>query len=100
MKIPVLVKNETWKKHMEKLNEEVKELQYEVFTFCPKDAKGDCKKIAGETFDIIQVAIGMLDKIEDQYPGMIKSIAEEHLIKLMKRGWSIKKVLDVRSINE
>lgn len=98
MIIPVLKKDETWEKHLDKLLEEVVEVKDEI-EYIDKDLfeKVGYKQIAAETLDVIQVCIGILDKIESNYKGTVDEAAHEHLKKLINRGWIIKKILEVRA---
>lgn len=90
MKIPVLEKNDTWFKIIKKLAEEIIELVIAII-------KRDKKNIAEEALDVIQVAIGVLDKLEEE--GMnIESVTFRHLGKLINRGWKFKKVLEVKRL--
>lgn len=96
MKIPVLKKDESWSEHLKKLNEEVKELADEM-EYIDKDLFEEIgyQCIIEEALDVIQVCIGIIDKAETKYHGKLKKASKEHIRKLMERGWTIKKVLQV-----
>lgn len=102
MKIPVLERNEklgldntqwTWEEIQEKLSEEYIELQNAIVHL--RKSYGTIDHIAEETFDVIQICIGILDKVESIYPGMTRKMAKRHLNKLIERGWDMKDILQV-----
>lgn len=88
MLLPVLDKDETWKEHKDKLFEESTELLDELTVI-------DVGNIVAESFDVIQVCIGILDKAETEHPGITKRISNEHIAKLINKGFRFKSVLRV-----
>ncbi|EPY6430844.1 MazG nucleotide pyrophosphohydrolase domain-containing protein [Clostridium sporogenes] len=60
--------------------------------------EGDKEHIAEEVLDVIQVAIGMLDTLEEEKYSL-KQIICKHLKKLRKRGWRSKKLIVFQVFN-
>lgn len=95
--IPVLVKDENWKQHKDKLFEETHELLTvlgEVGSLTLA-SDSDVEDIVEEAMDVIQVCIGILDKVEKEHPAVLEKMTGTHIAKLINRGWLIKKVLRV-----
>lgn len=102
IKLPVLNKDNDWTTHHLKLNEECKELitaiqilsHIEVEeTFKTKEDAAEA--VVAEVLDVIQVCVGILDKILKSYPKILVSGALKHIEKLHARGWKFKKWLSV-----
>ncbi len=55
------------------------------------------ERIAEEALDVMQVVIGLLDKLNNGNMDLKKEIAI-HNAKLKGRGWKFKKILEVREI--
>lgn len=91
MQLMVLDKKDTWEKQADKLVEETKEVLEAI-------QEGDKEHIAEEVLDVIQVAIGMLDTLEEEGYSLKKSICK-HLKKLRKRGWKTKKLIVFQVFN-
>ncbi len=100
VKILVLDKNkvtgedkskETWKEVCCKLNEELIEVVGAV-------AIGNKEHMAEELFDIIQVAVGGLDKLGTDDKVDLEQEDIKHNNKLIGRGWSRKKIYEVEEI--
>lgn len=91
MLIAVLEKEEIFIKHFEKLLEEVGELHEEVGinTYVNKE------KAISEALDVIQVCIGLIDKLEPNNAGIEKAV-NAHFEKLKGRGWKFKKLIELR----
>ena len=87
--IPVLQKEESFTDMIIKMKEEVEELERAVM-------KGDKENITEESYDVIQVAVGFLDKLKNELGVDIAKSSQDHLIKLHNRGWIIKRVLEIR----
>ncbi|NFF66801.1 hypothetical protein FDF69_07805 [Clostridium sporogenes] len=79
----VLDKKDTWEKQADKLVEETKEV---------------LEAIQEEVLDVIQVAIGMLDTLEEEGYSLKQRICK-HLKKLRKRGWKTKKLIVFQVFN-
>ena len=98
IKLPVLDKNDNWYQHKSKLLEEVKET-IEELSKNPHSEKEKTKinlLAALETFDTIEVCIGILDKLESE--GIdIEKAAWQHYRKLESRGWKFKKVIEINN---
>lgn len=96
IRIPVLKKDDDWENHVDKLLEEAIELIDEI-EYIEKDlfeeVSHEC--IVEEALDVVQVCIGILDKVESEYPGTIKKNIQKHYIKLLQRGWKVKEILKV-----
>ncbi|WP_129600590.1 hypothetical protein [Anaerophilus nitritogenes] len=93
--IPVLKKDHDWDKHMEKVDEESQELNKAIQEVVSNKDEKSLDHVAEEAFDIIQVAIGILDKVEKESYGIVKKMSGKHYGKLVYRGWRIDKVLRV-----
>lgn len=79
--------NETYFNLFNKLVEEVIEVREEMIAYKKEN-------LVSETLDVIQVCIGILDKLE-QDGIKIKKEIEKHNLKLLQRGWIYKKVLHI-----
>lgn len=79
--------NETYFNLFNKLVEEVIEVREEMIAYKKEN-------LVSETLDVIQVCIGILDKLE-QDGIKIKKEIEKHNLKLLQRGWRYKKVLHI-----
>ena len=88
MKIPVLDKADRWPEHILNLTEEFTEL---VQSFL----EGNIEHTVEETFDVIQICVGILDKFDMSDPWLVKSGYLKHIEKLHSRGWNFKKWLDI-----
>ena len=84
--IPVLVKDESWKEHKNKLFEESIELLDELAT-------ENVENTVSEAFDVIQVCIGILDKAWKENPDILQQKNGEHISKLINKGWKFSSVL-------
>ncbi|WP_243152592.1 hypothetical protein [Clostridium sporogenes] len=83
VQLMVLDKKDTWEKQADKLVEETKEV---------------LEAIQEEVLDVIQVAIGMLDTLEEEGYSLKQRICK-HLKKLRKRGWKTKKLIVFQVFN-
>lgn len=79
--------NETYFNLFNKLVEEVIEVREEMIAYKKEN-------LVSEILDVIQVCIGILDKLE-QDGIKIKKEIEKHNLKLLQRGWIYKKVLHI-----
>lgn len=79
--------NETYFNLFNKLVEEVIEVREEMIAYKKEN-------LVSEILDVIQVCIGILDKLE-QDGIKIKKEIEKHNLKLLQRGWRYKKVLHI-----
>ncbi len=91
VQLMVLDKKDTWEKQAGKLLEETKE----VLEAIQEENK---EHIAEEVLDVIQVAIGMLDTLEEEGYSLKERICK-HLKKLRKRGWRSKKLIVFQVFN-
>lgn len=91
MQLMVLDKKDTWEKQADKLAEETKEVLEAV-------QEENKEHIAEEVLDVIQVAIGMLDTLEEEKYSLKQMICK-HLKKLRKRGWKSKKMIILQVFN-
>lgn len=91
MQLVVLDKNDTWQKQSGKLLEETKEVLEAI-------QENDKEHVAEEVLDVIQVAIGMLDTLEEE-GNSLKQMIFKHLKKLRKRGWKSKKLIILQVFN-
>ncbi len=98
MKIPVLKKNDSWEEHQEKVVEENFELFEAIENLIVDVKKEHILHVAEEAFDVIEVALGILDKLEQEHKGIIEKANLIHIKKLAGRGWSFKKVLEIREM--
>ncbi|AZV56784.1 MazG nucleotide pyrophosphohydrolase domain-containing protein [Clostridium sp. AWRP] len=88
MKLMVLDKNDKWETHMDKVNEESRELIEAI-------KEGNMSHIAEEVLDNIQVSIGILDKLYNE--GLnIEEVVHIHNRKLVNRGWKHKAAVRVQ----
>lgn len=88
MKLMVLNKNDNWGLHKAKVYEECLELVEAI-------KEEDNVHIAEEALDIIQVAIGVLDKLHHEKIDIQQAIYK-HNKKLADRGWDAKAVIKVQ----
>lgn len=91
VKLIVLDKKDTWQKQASKLLEETKEVLDAI-------QEKNKEHIAEEVLDVIQVAIGMLDTLEEEGYSLNINI-DKHLRKLTKRGWKTKKLIIFQVFN-
>lgn len=88
MKLMVLNKEDKWKTHKDKVDEESTELIEAI-------KEGNTAHIAEEALDNIQVNIGILDKL--YHDGVnIEEAVHTHNRKLVNRGWKHKAVVKVQ----
>lgn len=88
MKLMVLDKKEKWGMHKAKVYEESLELVEAI-------KEGDNAHIAEEALDVIQVTIGVLDKLHNE--GMdIQQAIYRHNKKLVNRGWKEKAIVKIQ----
>ncbi len=96
LKLPVLEKDDNWEQHRDKEEEESVELynalQEVIFEECSEDK---LLHIAEESFDVIEVAIGILDKLEQIDKRIVKKANANHIKKLLERGWKFKKLVTI-----
>ena len=92
MQLVVLDKKDTWKKQSDKLLEETKEVLEAI-------QENDKEHVAEEVLDVIQVAIGMLDTLEEE-GNSLKQMICKHLKKLRKRGWKSKKLIILQIVKK
>jgi len=99
IKLPVLEKNDNWFTHKSKLLEEVKEV-IEELDRKPHSAKEKLKydlAAVSEVFDVIEVCIGILDKLENE--GIdIEKAAWQHYRKLESRGRKSKGMIEIEKL--
>lgn len=99
IKLPVLEKDDTWYIHKTKLLEEVKEV-IEELSKNPHSEKEKTKVnllAALEVFDLVQVSIGILKRLEEE--GIdIEKVSKQHMDKLVSRGWKFVDVIEIQSV--
>lgn len=105
MKLPVLQKNHDWNEHIKKLREESYELKtaIEILNYSEKhkdenvlkDEQAAAECALSEVLDVIQVCIGIIEKILERYPKALKSAVMMHVEKLYRRGWKFRKWLRI-----
>lgn len=104
LKMPILKKNHDWDEHLLKFREEAKELEISIgiLDFIEKKQKESFKtpeeaaeSLISETLDVIQMCIGILDKLMKSYPKLVCKGFTKHIKKLDSRGWKFKKWLAV-----
>ena len=93
MKLVVLRKNDEYMEMLYKLREETEELKEEIELHFRKNINNK-ENIAAEALDVIQVCIGILDKLEREGINIEKTIAK-HNVKLLGRGWEVKKIVHI-----
>lgn len=100
LKLPVLQKDDNWEQHMDKVEEESLELYdaIEALSYYENITEKQLLHIAEETFDNIEVAIGILDKLEQIDKRIVKKANANHIKKLIDRDWKFKTVLEIREI--
>lgn len=87
LKMMVLDKNDSWGTHIGKIYEESAELIEAI-------AEGDHVHMVEEALDNIQVALGVLDKLQQE--GIdIQQAVYRHNKKLIHRGWGIKASVNI-----
>jgi NTP pyrophosphatase (non-canonical NTP hydrolase) len=87
MKLMVLDKNDNWGLHKAKVYEESLELVEAI-------KEGDNAHIAEEALDVIQVAIGILDKLHHEEIDIQQAVFK-HNKKLANRGWDAKAFIKI-----
>ena len=85
--LPILWKNEPWIDHLAKLSEEFTELCCELHDI---DVGNNADALVSEALDLIQVAIGTIDKAVNEHGVDFETALRTHTEKLTGRGWSIK----------
>lgn len=96
MELLILEKNDEYIDMFSKLHEEIEEVSCEIIKHATE--KEDTKeKIAEETLDVIQVCIGILDKLEQEGIDIPNAI-EKHNMKLLRRGWRYKEVVHLTRV--
>ncbi len=103
IKLPVLEKDHPWWMHFTKLEEESREVISAIQTLdytekypgrLPKLSDEAAANVVAETLDLIQMCVGILDKVLEQYP-ILKEAELQHIEKLYSRGWKFKKWLAI-----
>ena len=91
-KLGIDKETETFTDIAKKLHEESSELREELTFRIP-----DIERIASETFDTIQVCVNLLDDLKRE--GLdIDHAVNLHNMKLIDRGWTFKKALEVKKV--
>ena len=91
--MPILWKREGWLDHLAKLSEEFTELCHELHEI--EQGGGNIDKVVAESLDIIQVAIGHIDKAVAEYGVDAQAAIAWHVEKLLGRGWGVKGWIEV-----
>lgn len=94
MYIPILKKQESYSDMKAKLEEEVDELKEAITNYVVYGKPNNAEEVCEETFDVIQVCIGILDSLE-KCGTNIDEASMNHLLKLISRHWDIKKMMKV-----
>ena len=92
--IPILWKRESWLQHRGKLSEEFTELCHELHEI-EQDNGNTIDKVVAESLDVIQVAIGIIDKAVAEYGVDAQAAIAWHVEKLLGRGWGVKGWIEV-----
>lgn len=105
MKLPVLEKDHDWNEHLSKFREEAHELRtaIEILDYSSKckdksvlkDEQAAAECALSEVLDVIQVCIGIIEKILERYPRALKSAVLMHVEKLYRRGWNFRKMIRI-----
>lgn len=96
MELLILEKNDEYIDMFYKLHEEVDELSCELIKLVTEKEETK-RKIAEETLDVIQVCIGILDKLEKEGVNLREEV-EKHNMKLLNRGWKYKGVVHLTRV--
>jgi phosphoribosyl-ATP pyrophosphohydrolase len=88
LRMMVLDKNDSWETHIEKVEEESKELVEAI-------KESNHAHMGEEAMDNIQVAIGVLYKLYQEGTD-IQQIVRRHEKKLVGRGWNAKAVIKIQ----
>ena len=94
MYIPILKKQESYSDMKAKLEEEFNELKEAITNYVIYGKPNNAEEVCEETFDVIQVCIGVLDSLEREGTN-IDEASMKHLLKLICRHWEIKKMIKV-----
>lgn len=80
-----------------KLEEEVIEVQEAITEiYCAENIgreKEMYSHLTSEVIDVMQVCVGMLDNIEQKYPGLVSEMGKYHPMKLREKNYRIRSVL-------
>ncbi|AOY76788.1 hypothetical protein [Clostridium formicaceticum] len=105
IKMPVLKKDHEWNEHLKKLREESYELRTAVQMLdysekCKdkntlKDEGAAAACVLSEVLDVMQVCIGIIEKLLEKYPTMLKNAVMIHIEKLYQRGWKFRKWIQI-----
>ena len=96
LRLPILVKDDTFEQHIEKLQEEVSELIEELRVLHLHPDKKQAVKVLSEALDNMQVIIGVIDNTAERFDIKLKDAEFDHVTKLYSRGWNFKKFLRLK----
>lgn len=104
IKLPILEKNHGWTTHSEKLNEECVEVMIAIHDLDNEKKEEIKEKVAieliSEVFDVMQICIGIMDKLLKAYPYILKQSTVRHIKKLCSRGWQFKSWVKIEKLDE
>ena len=102
--LPVLEKNHDWRTHLEKLIEESEEMRTAIgildliqntkFHY-PVPEEEAAAHLLEETLDVIQICIGVIEKVSETHSELVRKAIPRHIEKLHNRGWKFKKWLTI-----
>ncbi len=100
--LPVLEKDHPWWIHYTKLEEEARELVI-AMQVLERAERGEswmippnaAAELVAETLDVVQMCIGILDKVLEKYPWVLSEGTKAHIEKLYGRGWRFKKWIQI-----
>ncbi|WP_425447762.1 hypothetical protein [Dethiothermospora halolimnae] len=95
MLIPVLKKNESLMDMIDKLREEVNELDQAINLYEAYGTLRELENVIEESFDVQQVLTGIFDKLATDEKVDLRKASHDHLVKMINRGWNVKKILIV-----
>lgn len=95
--LPVLEKDHDWKTHRVKLVEESNELFFAIRDLEQGEIpEGEAvENLISETLDVLQMCVGVLDKVLENHPRALNEGMKAHIEKLYGRGWKFKKWIQI-----
>lgn len=102
IKLPVLEKDHDWNQHRDKFEEECIEVSEAIQWLKCMEKEANKEKVEeaatellSEVFDVMQMCVGVMDKLKKDHPKIIDQGVKRHVEKLYSRGWKFKSWLSI-----
>jgi len=85
-----------YENYTDKMREEIDEFEGALMDYRVHGNISTRDKLIAEAFDVLQVALVILNKVATDTDASLEIAADEHLCKLLKRGWKVEGVVRIR----